>query len=332
MDIKDRINDWVNDLLGSYEPELVKQVKAIHGAVLGTNLFYEHEIAVIDSPLIQRLRHIKQMGLCFLTYPSATHSRLEHTLGVMTLVSRYVRALNQAVKDGRIKKRITTDEDPYKGDLAELRMAALLHDCGHGFLSHASEDVYQNHPEIKKLREENKLFVDCGAGEILSYLIVTSKAFRKWFETYINASYPIRIDLKRVANWIIGNPTDERAYLAQIISGPLDADKMDYIPRDSYYSGLSLPIDIERLFYTLAIYENPKDRRIHLALRSYVPAEQIFFSKVMLYTTVYYHQKVKACDCMLQALCEYANETPGNIRDGNTLGNPVDFLKLTDAG
>lgn len=332
MGLQEEVNDFVKNLLESYEPAKVSKPKGIHDAIWGTNIYYAHEIAVLDSPLLQRLRHIRQMGFCYLTYPSATHTRLEHTLGVMTLAKRYLRTLSQGINlDRRISQSPNIDQDPETGDLSELRMAALLHDVGHGFFSHGSEVLYEDYSEIEELQKK-QAYTDCQAHEILSYLIVSCAAFRDWFDEYIINPYPVDIDLDQVGNMIIGCPPDEskKAFLSEIINGPLDADKMDYISRDAYYSGLDLSIDIDHLLYNIDLFERESTGGFHLVLKDYIPAEQLFFSKAMLYSTVYHHQNARSCEAMLKGICKYARETSHNIRPGNTLASPVDFLKITD--
>jgi HD superfamily phosphohydrolase len=124
LTLEERINTFVEDTLSDFIPNPVRDQKVIHERVWGTNLYLRHEIAMLDTPLLQRLRQIHQTGLVFFTYPSALHTRFDHTLGCMSLVSRFVRSL-KAKQD---KTEITINDSPEKGDLAALRMAALLHD------------------------------------------------------------------------------------------------------------------------------------------------------------------------------------------------------------
>lgn len=322
-----KIDDFVKSLLGLYQPRKIRDRKVIHDALYGSNIFYEHEITVLDTPLLQRLRQVHQTGLCFLTFPTSIHSRFDHTLGVMSLVNRFVKVLNIR-KQEEIKTYIT--EDPYRGDLAHLRMAALLHDSGHSFFSHASEQIYETYNIINKLKEQPR-FSDCSAHEILSYYIVKSASFNSWFKENIRE---VKIDLDTVANMIIGEHKDpEKFYLAEIINGPFDADKLDYITRDSFFSGLKLVIDIERLFHTITTWYNSKTKKQHLILKSYIPMEQIVFSKMMLFSTLYHHQKVKSCDSMLNSLIDYMNHYAPNFPcpfKGRFLNDPVDYLQFTD--
>jgi HD superfamily phosphohydrolase len=322
MTLKDNIEAWVEETLQDYHPQRIRDRKAIHDAVLGTNLFYEHEIVILDTPLLQRLRMIHQTGLVYYVYPSATHTRFEHVLGVTVLSSRFIQKLNEKVSSMDIST------DPKTGDLAMIRMAALLHDCGHGFLSHVSEDIYRNDPEIEALLNTDEFSI-CKPHEILSYYIIKSKAFRDFFTNNVNTNNVV-IDLDRVADLVIGKERNpEKYYLAQIINGLFDADKLDYMVRDGYYTGLKLNIDLDRLFYTLDTKTLDNNKK-ELILSSSIPLEQLLFGKILLYSTVYHHQKVKACDCMVKALVEELKEN-GKGDNSFRFERTIDYLIITES-
>ena len=328
QEFRKEINGFVESIFGHYKPKIIKRPKIIHEAIQGSSVFYEHEISLIDTPLLQRLHQIHQTGLSFFTYPTAIHTRFDHSLGVATLINKFVNILN---KERDRKDSILIDEDPYKGDFANLRIAALLHDCGHTFLSHTSEEIYRTHCIIKQIKKTKK-FSSCRPHEILSYYIVLSTFFKKWFEENILNHYGVDINLETVADMIIGIHRDpSKIYLAEIINGPFDADKLDYIKRDGFFSGLKIVVDEERLFYTLTTRLINGKRRI--VLKSPIPMEQIVFSKIVLSSSMYYHQKVMACHAMISAIIDYMNDPsslPHYFFEGNSLNNPVDYLRLTD--
>lgn len=320
---EEKIDRFVKSLFKTYKARKITDRKVIHDAVHGSNIFYEHEVAIIDTPLIQRLRRIHQTGLVFLTYPASVHKRFDHTLGVATLVNQYVDALNANLRVGQ--ENLIIKKDPYGGDFANLRTAALLHDCGHAFFSHTSEEIYGKHKVIKQLKKEQK-FKGRRPHEILSYYIVKSQSFKDWFRENMHG---VQVDLDIVADMIIGHHENpDKFYLAQIINGPFDADKLDYIKRDSFFSGLKLTVDTERLFNTLTIKK--KDGKNRIVLKSYIPTEQLVFSKRTLFSTVYHHQKVRACDSMVNSIIEYINNYK-NHRLGNiTIEDPIDYLYFDD--
>ncbi len=126
----------------------LRPFKDIHDPIWGTNRFSWRELAIIDSPIIQRLRRIHQTGLAYYVYPSARHSRFEHSLGVVTVATRVFDAVAQRYTGsleeiaGQLKRPHQKVEETISCWRQELRLAALLHDTGHSLLSHASERVY----------------------------------------------------------------------------------------------------------------------------------------------------------------------------------------------
>lgn len=322
MPLPDRVDDFVVRHLPA-EPQRIRDKKVIHDSVWGSNIFYPHEIALLDTPLLQRLRQLSQTGLAFYTYPSATHSRFEHTLGVTVMATRFAEGLNHKSPD-----RPLVAGTPERGELAEIRIAAILHDVGHALFSHASEEVYKWNPEIREMIRRPE-FATANSQEVLSYLIVSSESFKRWFRTNIEDRYAFRVDLHTVAAMIIGrHPDRKKTYLAEIINGPFDADKLDYLGRDGHFCGLQLPSDIDRLFYTANVWEF--DGSIRLVVESAVPVEQILFSKMMLYASIYHHHKVRAAECQLRAIIEVMS-TENITVNGKPCRDPVDLLEMTDA-
>jgi len=124
--------------------------KIVHDALWGTFQLEAHEVALIDTPLIQRLRYIHQTGAVSLTYPSAQHTRFEHTLGVMYQAGRICSAL-----------RARPGESRFGDELTRLaRFAALVHDTGHGPFSHTSEQYFSSLPEMAALKRSDIRFRD----------------------------------------------------------------------------------------------------------------------------------------------------------------------------
>jgi len=335
------IEQFVKSSLGGYNPTTSNRRKAIHDALWGTITLSPAEVALLDCPLLQRLRSIHQTGFAFYVYPSANHSRLEHSIGVLAIATRLIESLNSK-KDAAL---ITPPERQ------QLRLAALLHDCGHGILSHISEYFYEQHHWIRDLKKD-PAYEAAKAHELMSYMIVKSKAFGEFFEK-IRVKYGGEdksigsVDsakLKEVADLIIARPPSPgKTYLAGIINGPFDADKLDYIARDSYFTGLRLSVDIERLLYALDVAPvktetGMEQRLVALASASSV-LEQILFSKIQLYPALYQHAKVKATDSMLIMFLGYIRDHYGPLKEKTEgqkgksqilLSTPTDFLGLTD--
>jgi len=336
-DFERRVEDFVQELLNGYTPLKIRGDKIIRDAILGHNVFYPHEINLIDSPLMQRLRRVHQTALAYLTYPAATHTRFEHSLGVVIFAQKMVDALNRSSRERPINYVWTT----------ELRLAALLHDCGHGVFSHASEIVYDDwdpNGEIRALRRAKPgLFGEAAGHEILSYYIVSSARFRKLWKDIISnydvaRGIPLRIlsrvNLKRVANMIIGARASPNypIWLSKIINGPFDADKLDYMGRDGYFSGLITPIDTDRLFVSMSIFTPRKDEPfICVDIGGATVLEQILFNKMLLFSSVYNHHKVRGSFLMVASLLQEIRSRQWTVNDIR-LKSAVDFLRLDEYG
>src|SRR5205085_1922717 len=193
-------------------------------------------IGLIDTPEFQRLRRIKQLGLGLYTYQGAEHSRFTHSLGAMHLMSRIL---------DQLKDRYVIDE----ADRVTARVAALLHDVGHGPFSHAMENVLGVHHE-----QMTMLAVTSPQTDLYEVL----KSF--------SAELP-----QRVASIIDG--TFKPSALAQLVSSQLDVDRMDYLLRDSLMTGAKYGLyDLEWIINSLHIDE-PADR-IYVAARGVHAVEE----------------------------------------------------------
>jgi len=336
-DFKKHIEGYLEELLGEYKPTKIRADKIIRDAVLGHNIFYQHEINLIDSPLLQRLRRVHQTALAYLTYPAATHTRFEHSLGCVVFSQKMIDALNRSSQ-----KVLVNDEQT-----VELRLAALLHDVGHGLFSHASEIVYDRWDpagEIRALRRANpELSGEPEGHEILSYYIVKSDRFKKlWKEIitqYDRAEGKFirklrKINFVRVANMIIGVKASEDypTWLSKIINGPFDVDKLDYMGRDGYFSGLVTPIDTDRLFVSLSVFEPHTDEPyMCVDIGGATVLEQILFNKMLLFSSVYDHHKVRGSFRMIASLLEDIRSQQWTV-NGVHLKRAVDFLRLDEYG
>lgn len=307
-----------------------KKDKIIHDGLWGTFALKKHELALLDTPLLQRLRFIRQTGAVYLTYPSALHTRFEHTLGVVFQATKLCQALRRDSSEMRIDEGFETN----------VRFAALLHDTGHGPFSHTSEQYFSVMPAISEARERlGEDFRESGAGEILSYLISQCQPMKTFIEV-LSSFFKVDLIPEEIGKMITGTFDDANMYRGEIIHGPFDADKLDYMPRDGMFSGLKMHVDVDRLFNSIKIEKGSvEDREGKLAPFTQVrlagsiagisPLTQLMFNKMLLYTGIYHHHKVRAVDCMVWAIFGLAHKCGATI-GGQKIKSPSDFLRVTD--
>ncbi|MGI0011387.1 MAG: HD domain-containing protein [Nitrosopumilaceae archaeon] len=221
---------------------------------------HEPEIKVIDTAVFQRLRRIRQLAGAHLVYPSAQHSRFEHSLGVMHIAGQAAEVL----KD---KGCLNSD------DVANLRLGGLLHDVGHGPFSHLFEEVLQKKKKITHEEIGKRLILQTEIGDFLS-----QSGFDKEFLTQL----------------AFGN--SKHQFMNEIISGGLSADMMDYLPRDGYFTGAEhAKIDFKRIVQSLDVYE----KKLSLDRSALYSFESMMISRYQMFKAVYFHKTVRSAEVML---------------------------------
>lgn len=330
-ELKQQTNDWVEslvprDYIGRLQMPRQGDVKVIRDSVSDYQILEPYEYLVLDHPVMQRLRCIHQTALAYLVYPSANHTRFDHSLGCAKIAKR-------------IGEHVIPGE---KARIAELSLAALLHDVGHTFFSHLSETVMESQFREQYFALKNAtLFrgLDLKLSEIMSYLIVTSEHFRAFLDKVIQRYLPV-IDLDNVSRLLLHRPRNEWAFMADIVSGPFDADKLDYLVRDCYFTGIRADVDVERVEISTAVLDpvrfpadNPKWKRRSLVMLSggVNILEQVTFNKMLLFPAIYHHHKVRAIECMVKSIFESIWDEPGRITDERLrFRRIIDFYRLTD--
>jgi uncharacterized protein len=222
------------------------------------------EKKLIDTEVFQRLRKIRQLAGAHLVYPSAQHTRFEHSLGVMHLAGLAAETL--------LDKGYIT----YKEDVESLRIAALLHDIGHGPFSHLFEEVLSEN-ESKKINHE----------------IIGKKIIKETIIIDILRKYGYDGDY--VCKLSFGE--SPKIFYNEIIAGSLSADIMDYLPRDSFFTGAEYgKIDYYRLISSLEVLSNG-----HLGINKSAinSLESMLISRYQMFKAVYFHKTVRAGEVML---------------------------------
>lgn len=247
---------------------------------------YETELKIIDSPIFQRLRRIRQLSGAHFTYPSAQHSRFEHSLGVMHIAGQASQSL---------KEKGLLDLDK----IQEIRLAALLHDVGHGPFSHLFEEVLQIKKKISHEDIGKRLILHTEIGDIIS-----DGGFDKKF----------------IMQLAFGS--SKYRFINEIISGSLSADMMDYLQRDGYFTGAEhAKIDHKRIIQSLDVYKN----KLALDRSALYSFESMILSRYQMFKAVYFHKTVRSAEVMMLEAIRLADDE-ANF----TSLNLEDYVKLTD--
>ena len=229
----------------------------------------EHALKLIDTGVFQRLRYVRQLGLAYLVYPGATHTRFEHALGAYHLARRTLALLEER---GELKEM---DAD----ECAVVRATALLHDVGHYPYSHALEEIGALHHE-----------------EVARPLITEGQAAQE-LRTTIAPDAPAR-----VYALIRG---ESESPLQGLISGSLDLDKIEYLKRDAFMCGVPYgEIDVDRLINSLTIIPDPVSGRpsVGVVEKGLSALESLLFAKYQMYRNVYWHHAVRSATAMYKRL------------------------------
>ncbi len=328
-----------------------RKAKIINDPIWRTIRIEPWEITVLDSPILQRLRHVHQLGLASLVYPAAGYSRFEHTLGALYQTQSVVESINRNAQTQRVG--VQADEPIPRKDEVLLRMAALLHDVGHCFLSHVSErsmvrlEIEPN-VSVRSMLHDAKTHFRCheapSIGEVLSASVILLPEF---IDVLRLAAVPLWVESEdtlafSVARLIVGGRFPDRPFLNEIISGALDCDKLDYMPRDCYMAGLAMPIDVERILEKLNVVRvpastlgehktesnlNPEQTIEVLALQHGAAQafEDLVVSRVLLYSKLYHHHKIRAAEGAIVNALDVLRQSHPDFRHFST------YLRLSDA-
>jgi HD superfamily phosphohydrolase len=254
----------------------------IHGFIK----VYDVERDIINTRAFQRLRRIKQLGLTCLVYHGADHTRFAHSLGVMELATRVfeVTISKDTARTG--DNLLKWKEEEIQRNKALVRLVALLHDIGHAPFSHSSEQA--------------RLFPNGLKHEDFSAKIITEDSEIKDIISGLCDNYDLDITIESVANFLLGKEPEQ--FLQQIINGPFDSDKMDYLWRDSYYAGVHYGrFDIDRLINTfVVVYDKIKEGpALGIEIGGLYAAEAMMLARYYMFLQVYFHEIRRAYDLHL---------------------------------
>jgi len=240
----------------------------VHGYVYIT----EDEKAVIDSYAVQRLHRLRQLAGAEYVYPGANHTRFEHSVGVMYLA-------------GRVAENPNISQHMSEEEAEMIKIAALLHDVGHGPFSHVFEHLLDK--ELNKTHEDMTLW------------IITNSELK---DTLSKIGYKPE-DMGKLAIGRLHKPT--KAFLDQVISSAVDVDKLDFVVRDTHHTGAEYGyVDIFRVIHALDVL----GQNLAVDLGALSALESFIIARIESFKSIYFHRVGRAAQIMLANAMEKANE------------------------
>lgn len=282
------------------EHELLKEHgKALRDPVWGYVYLPEPVLSIVDTEDFQRLRNITQLGYVHLVYPGARHSRFEHSIGVYHLAKQFL-------------SRLLMSDPPLELNDEDIRVfiaATLLHDIGHYPFSHTLEELV---PFFVLHEERARQIILNSEGPI--YRILKQQ---------------FQVEPIRVANVIdYKNPKasvpEADLLLANILSGTLDPDKIDYLLRDSLFCGVPFGESVNRDRLASSIKFDPTQQRLAITSKGVSAVEALIFTNYLMYRNVYWHHAVRSASAMFKRSVQEILLHPENAL------NVEDFHRFTE--
>ena len=298
----------------------------IHGSIS----LDRHELALINAPFFQRLRHVSQLGFSSYVFPGAVHTRFSHSLGAMHLAG--------LVFDQLLKGQTPPLKEYYQADQLKyfrkiIRLSALLHDLGHPPFSHAAEALL---PDLSSVDQPDYLREQIprkSVHEDFSFAIIYALARDEALLTFDEAYDIISILSKEIPPSDRMNARTDSPMifplLSQLISGEIDVDRMDYLLRDSYFAGVPYgQFDLDRLISSLTFCIESSLNQFLLAIDGEaVPTyENFLLARVHMFSQIYFHKSLGA---YIHYLRKAIQENEINFEIDGSLDN---FLNLTESG
>jgi HD superfamily phosphohydrolase len=262
----------------------------IHGSIE----FSKPEVRLFDCVPYQRLRSIKQLGFSEFSFPGATHNRFIHSLGVCHLAGL---AFESIFRDYKFPSQQKRDE------LKQVtRLGALLHDIGHGPLSHTTEEVM---PQLSELNV--KIYAESGQSsqydrqanhEDYTIKFITDSELTTVLEEQFPMLSPLHVaclvdkTLNCLDDFFIVNGDNFRVILSQIVSSEMDVDRMDYLERDAYFCGTNYgKVELSWLLSNLTYHHKGNDLHLALNRRALYTFDDFLLARHHMHLMVYFHHK-----------------------------------------
>lgn len=258
-------------------------------------------LRIIDTPEFQRLRYIRQLGACHFVFPTATHTRFEHSIGVANLSKEMMESIRHNNPELNI-----SDET-----IENVQIAGLCHDLGHGPFSHLFDNSLLTGVKSCNVEHEER---SC---QLLEYLIEKNKIelSKERLEIIQELIHPKNRHQLNIPD-----------YIYQIVCNlfnSIDVDKFDYLKRDAYMLGLSYSFDYTRIIKQARVISNQICFPEKIAPSIY----QIFITRWRLHTEIYTHPIVRAIEWMITDCLKIANKTLGLV---DSIDDMSKFYKIND--
>jgi len=261
----------------------------IHGDIKITGCL----IDLLQTPEVQRLHNIKQLGFAHLVFPGAHHTRFEHSLGSSMIASQIADILSLSEREKTL-----------------LTCAAQLHDIGHGPFSHTLESTLLQRFGVDHIDLTEKLIL--GRYDILNrneQQFISTPRVHDILQKH-------EVDEKEIIH-IIRGKLSKKSYLSQLLNSSIDVDQLDYLMRDAFYTGVAYGmIDLQRLLRTITIHKG----NLTIMRKGVNVVENILMARALMYSSVYFHKTVRIPELMLSKAIE---EIPD--------AEPFEFFRMTDA-
>jgi deoxynucleoside triphosphate triphosphohydrolase SAMHD1 len=341
--LKKLVEELANRQLDEYTATLcvfpVSRGKDVNDALWGTVSFTRMEVALLDSPLLQRLRYIRQRGAAHWVYPGAVHTRFEHLLGAMAMVRSMAAAFNQAVKASLNR----SESSPISESTVQvLRLAMILREAAQMAFSQASEGALSDLPAFATLPkafsealrvETDSASEDVSLPQIVGYFLARSDAMRKLLGLLLDregsslekvkeqTADHVEDVVRRISLAIIGRRIDDTLPLVhELVFGPFDAESIDALMRDARFAGLPTLMDEQRLLQKLDVKRMPLEEMPDAILTAISEGnakadtwlfgvkasaaavlDELQLARMLVTSKIYQHPKVLAVEQMLRS-------------------------------
>lgn len=262
----------------------------VHGTMQFTSAEDKWIKPFIDNPTFQRLRHIKQLGMGDFIFPGAVHTRFNHSLGCSYVASQIAHKIGLAEEERQL-----------------VMIACLLHDIGHGPFSHAFEDIFYQ----KLIRHET-----------WTPFFLAKFRTSEFFNYYnrINPRHQLTAEKFSLIEHMIMHKGNTNRVLSDIVSSQLDADRLDYLLRDSHFCGVAYgQFDFRWMLHCLAIVNSKEGERLGLTYKGIGVVEHYLMARRLMTRNIYHHHKKLVLEFYLIKLLTYLAESLSDYSSYSTI-------------